>query len=101
MVAALFTVVNVGGAGYALASGEPLHAAAHVALLVAAYPVWRLVTRSRQPGLADMRTSDARLDHMQQSLDAIAIDVERIGESQRYAAKILAERERNSPPKPL
>jgi hypothetical protein len=100
VVAALFTVVNVGGAGYALASGEPPHAAVHVALLVAAYPVWRFVRRSRQLGLVDMRTADARLDHMQQSLDAIAVEVERIGEAQRYAVKILAERERNSPPKP-
>lgn len=98
VIAALFVVVNVGGAGVALLSGEPLHAAAHIAVIVVAYPVWRLVTRRRELSVPDSPTADARLDHIQESLDAIAIEVERIGEGQRYAVKVLAERARNSPP---
>ena len=100
LIVALFSVLNVGGAVFALVSGEPLHAAAHVALLVVTYVVWMLMARSRGLDLPQGRPVDERLEHLQQSLDAIAIDVERIGEAQRYAAKVLAERARESPPKP-
>jgi hypothetical protein len=33
-----------------------------------------------------------RLDQLQQSVDAIAVEVERIAEAQRFSAKLLAER---------
>ena len=36
--------------------------------------------------------SDERLEHLQQSVDAIAVEVERIAEAQRFTAKLLAER---------
>ena len=35
---------------------------------------------------------DDRLEHLQQSVDAIAIEVERIAEAQRFSARLLAER---------
>jgi hypothetical protein len=35
---------------------------------------------------------DQRLDQLQQSVDAIAVEVERIAEAQRFSAKLLAER---------
>ena len=35
---------------------------------------------------------DIRLSEMQQSLDAVAVEVERISEGQRFATKLLAER---------
>lgn len=35
-----------------------------------------------------------RLAHMEQAIDAIAIEVERIAEGQRFTTKLLAERER-------
>ena len=38
------------------------------------------------------RATDARLDQLQQSIDAIAVEVERIAEAQRFSAKLLAER---------
>lgn len=34
---------------------------------------------------------DARLERLEQAVDAVAIEVERIGESQRYQAKLLGE----------
>jgi len=37
--------------------------------------------------------NDARLEQLQQSVDAIAIEVERIAEAQRFSAKLLAGRE--------
>jgi hypothetical protein len=100
VVAALFTVVNVGGAGVAVLAGEPLHAAVHVGLLAAMYLAWRLVSRARRLDLPYAQPVDERLEHLQQSLDAIALDVERIGEAQRYAIKVVAERARSSPSEP-
>ena len=38
------------------------------------------------------RQDDDRLEHLQQSVDAIAVEVERIAEAQRFSAKLLAER---------
>ena len=44
-----------------------------------------------------LRTNDdtsARLTQMQQSIDAMAIELERIAEGQRFVTKIMAERDR-------
>jgi hypothetical protein len=91
-VASLFTFINVGGAGFAVAGGEDLNAAAHVGLAVlGAYFVWRLASRARQDLPGEQRADD-RLEHLQQSVDAIALAVERIGEAQRFSAKLAAER---------
>ena len=92
VAASLFTFINLVGAGMAVAGGERLHTAAHVVLLVlGAYLVWRLAPRplSDLPGA---QRADERLEHLQQSVDAIALDVERIGEAQRFIAKLAAER---------
>ena len=35
---------------------------------------------------------DQRLEQIQQSIDAIAVEVERIAEAQRFSAKLLAQR---------
>ncbi len=99
VVAAVFSVVNVGGAVVAVLAGEPLHAGVHVALLVATYLVWRRVSRARRLDLPQAQPVEERLEHLQQSLDDIALEVERIGEAQRYAVKLVAERVRTSPPK--
>ena len=39
---------------------------------------------------------EQRLDQLQQSVDAIAVEVERIAEAQRFSAKLLAERSETS-----
>jgi hypothetical protein len=98
LIGALFVVLNAGGAVVALLGDEPMHAALHVALLGAAYVAWRIMARSAGVDVPDALPVDERLEHLQQSLDAIAIEVERIGEGQRYAAKVLAERARTPPP---
>ena len=36
--------------------------------------------------------ADARLARLEQAIDAVAVEVERIAESQRFTAKVLAER---------
>jgi hypothetical protein len=39
-----------------------------------------------------IQQSDERLEHLQQSVDAIAVEVERIAEAQRFTTKLLADR---------
>ncbi|HEU4720500.1 MAG TPA: hypothetical protein VFS59_03995 [Gemmatimonadaceae bacterium] len=91
-VAALFTVVNLVGLGMAVAAGEELHSGVHVVLsVVGAVALWWLATGRRRPGSATADLSDARLEQLQQSIDAIALEVERIGEAQRFHAKLQAE----------
>lgn len=41
---------------------------------------------------ARLSDADGRLEQLQQSIDAIAVEVERIAEAQRFSAKLLAER---------
>jgi hypothetical protein len=97
--AALFILINLGGAGYAVALGEPAHAALHAVLLVlgyGAYLVWKRTPRARQQ---DLPQPDQRIEYLQQSVDAIALEVERIGEAQRFNDKIRVEPGEKSPPK--
>jgi type II secretory pathway component PulM len=90
--AALFTVANVGGAAYAFAMGEPRHAMTHVGLVLVGLVVWRLVWHPRGLDLASAEKTEQRLELLQQSVDAIALEVERISEAQRFSAKLEAER---------
>ena len=92
-VAAIFALVNLGSAGFAAAAGEGIHTAVHVGLMfLGAYLVWRLAPGS--PGdLARPQDADQRLEYLQESVDAIALEVERIGEAQRFTTKLLTERQ--------
>jgi phosphatidylserine decarboxylase len=101
VVASIFTFINLGGAVMAVASDELLHAAAHVGLMfLGAYFVRRLAPAARRQQLPDVQPADERLEHLQQSVDAIALEVERIGEAQRFIAKLAAERAETSPLEP-
>ena len=55
--------------------------------VAAAYAVRPLKKRAPQ-----IPPNDDRLEHLQQSVDSIAIEVERIAEAQRFTTKLLAER---------
>jgi hypothetical protein len=101
VAAIIFAVVNVGGAIYAAAMGEWMHAATHVALLGGGYLAWQFIPRPGdgeeiQPDEADA----ARLNSLQESVDSIALNVERIGEAQRFQEKVLKERAAKSAPPP-
>ena len=90
--AAAFIAINLGGGIYAAVVGEPMHAAVHAVLLVlgiAAYSVFR--NRSADAAGVPQETA-ARLKHLEESVDALAIGVERVGEAQRYQTKILDEK---------
>lgn len=91
-VAAAFTAVNLVGLGMAVAAGEQMHSGVHVALsLLGALVVWWLAPGRPRAASATAELSDARLEQLQQSIDAVALEVERIGEAQRFHAKLQAE----------
>jgi len=93
-----FIAINLGGAIYAAIMGEPMHAAVHAVLLVlgvAAYSTLR--TRRADMNALPQETVD-RIKHLEQSVDALAIGVERVGEAQRYQTKILDEKTKTNQP---
>lgn len=93
VAAVVFTLGNAAGAGFAAAEGEGPHAGLHVALmLLGTYLVWRLALRVPRTGAQTASLADGRLEQLQQSVDVVAIEVERIGEAQRFSAKQQAER---------
>jgi hypothetical protein len=49
-----------------------------------------LMNRKKAPA---QQLDDQRLELLQQSVDAIALEVERIAEAQRFSARLLSERE--------
>ena len=51
-----------------------------------------LAKKPPRPELATSTQFDQRFDQLQQSVDAIAVEVERIAEAQRFSAKLLAEK---------
>jgi len=63
--------------------------------------VWCLLPRSEHSlaELAELFAAE-RLTHLQQSVDAIALEVERISEAQRFIAKRLSERAESRSRKP-
>src|SRR5438552_10750879 len=86
-VAWLFSFGNLVAVWFAAQPAEPWHATTH-ALLAALFAVGaqRLSERQRLP------TDLSRFDHLQQSVDAIALEIERISEGQRYVTKIVNEK---------
>ena len=106
VLAVLFTLLNVGGGVYAGMMGEVRHAGLHVVLAVAgACVAWALMMRRRAgaPRLAAAGHVSPelsnRLTNLEQSLDAIAVEVERVGEGQRFMTRLFSERSQKDPDK--
>lgn len=101
VVAALFSLINVAGAVFAAVQREWLHAGTHVGLaLLGAYAVWWLApsrtARRRWPRRQAVSSGipgelSDRLAHLEHAVDAIAIEVERIGEGQRFITRSFVE----------
>jgi hypothetical protein len=90
--AIIFTVVNLIGIGMAVTAQEQMHSAIHVVLsLLGGFAVWRLFAGSPRVAPASDSLADPRLEALQQSVDAVALEVERIGEAQRFHTKLQAE----------
>ena len=99
----LFLAVNAGGAVFAASQGEWEHAGIHAGLLVlGACIAWSFAPRRDATTIGqatrDTRALLERIDHrvteLEQSVAAIAVEVERIGEGQRFMTRLLVERDR-------
>lgn len=94
--AGLFTFINVAGLAYAWAQDEEMHAMLHLFLLllgVAAYVGWRLARRGvPQDHLPRAELAEERIEYLQQSVDAMALELERVGEAQRFNDRLRVER---------
>jgi hypothetical protein len=99
-VGILFTLGNIAGAVYAGMMGEMRHAGLHVMLAVVGAYVTRLVAARRRESTASQELAAAgvpsefssRLRSLERSLDAMAIEVERVGEGQRFMTRLFTER---------
>ncbi|HEV2642943.1 MAG TPA: hypothetical protein VGT98_09560 [Candidatus Elarobacter sp.] len=96
VVAVLFTLVNLAGGIVAAAGGEVLHASTHFVLtLVGAYYARRIWRRGAPvvPALPVAVPAELtnRLNHLELSVEAVAIEVERVGEGQRFMTHLFAE----------
>ena len=96
---AAFIAINLGGGLYAVARGEPMHAAVHAILLVLGISIYSAVRSLSSDATALPDETTDRLKHLEQSVDKLAIGVERVGEAQRYQVKILDEKVHTAPPK--
>ena len=91
VVAGVFTAINVAGGIYALFQGEMMHGLAHAVLTVVGV-AWMLRLTMRADTFAAAALSPQRVEQLQQSVDNLAVQVEQIGEAQRYIAKVAADR---------
>ncbi len=88
-IASLFALLNAAGGGYAVALAEWNHAGVHaVLMLLGMYAGWGLLPRGSASSSSEARLAGERLEQIQQSVDAVAVEVERIGEAQRFSAKL-------------
>jgi hypothetical protein len=97
-----YVFINVGGLLYAWRMDEEMHAMAHLFLLllgVAGYIGWRLARRGtpQQDHLPRAQLAEQRIEYLQQSIDAMALELERVGEAQRFSDKLRVERGETPP----
>ena len=96
----IFLIGNAAGAIYAFAQGERMHAEAHLALFGAAFVGYAFsrAAQTRKYGgtLPEDEAEDPRIARLQRSVDAMALELERLGETQRFREKLEAEN-RNKP----
>ena len=71
---------------------ESMMVAEAAGLILASVIVWRLMWRRAQRKAATLFASNTDVTGMKLAIDAIAVEVERIAENQRYATKLLQER---------
>ena len=93
VVAGVYVFINVAGMIWALFSENDVnHALVHAGLLVAGFVAWRAPWRQQPEAPHVPKLDEQRIEYLQQSVDAIALEVERIGEKQRFSDKLRVER---------
>ena len=101
-IGAVYFVVNIAGAIWAAVQQEEMHMMLHIFLTLlglAVYAGWWLGQRGKPKDQPEKQLPAERLEYLQQSVDAIALEVERVGEAQRFADKLRAERAEIMTPK--
>jgi hypothetical protein len=101
-VAGLYAVINVGGLIYAALEEQEMHAMLHLFLLIiglAGFLGWWFARRGPARAVPQPQIGDERVEYLQQSVDAMALEVERIGEAQRFADKLKVEKGETPPQK--
>jgi hypothetical protein len=69
-----------------------METAGFVLLLPIVYALTKRILRGGKRAAAFVFESSPRLQRMEQAIESIAIEVERIGEAQRFTTKLLSER---------
>jgi hypothetical protein len=90
----IYAFINVGGLAFAAAQGEEMHAMGHLFLLLvglAGFVGWKLARRGMVQEQPPAQLGEARIEYLQQSIDAMALELERIGEKQRFSDKLRTE----------
>lgn len=91
-IAWLLSLGNVAAVWFAALPAEPWHATAHAAAAVLfGAGAQRLMSRRRHSGTGEVGIGDERMQRLENAVDAIAVEMERIGEGQRFVTKLLAE----------
>jgi hypothetical protein len=92
-VAWLLSLGNLVAVWFAAQPAEAWHATIH-ALLAVLFGVGAQRLMARRPSLLHGQAAigDDREKRLEQAIDAIAIELERVGEGQRFVTKLLAER---------
>jgi hypothetical protein len=73
----------------------PLAGMVMVIVIVIGFPLVRAWVKRIEQGASSPKRSlesDRRLERMEQAIDAMAVEVERISESQRFMTRLLSER---------
>lgn len=74
-----------------------------VAAIALGIPIIRAITRRWERGAQLPPASSpeviARLERIEQAVEAVAVEVERIAEAQRFSAKLMAEQQRAALPR--
>jgi hypothetical protein len=95
-VAGVFIAVNLAGGIAAALQGEVRHAGVHAVLFIVGVYFARWLAAGRRRGGESAspelsREVGASLAHLEQSVNAVALEVERIGEAQRYITRFVAD----------
>ena len=95
LAAGAYAFVNLAGTIWAAVEGEEMHMMLHIFLLLlglAGYVGWRFARRGQPQDLPRPQLSEERMEYLQQSVDALALELERVGEAQRFSDKLRVER---------
>jgi len=72
-------------------------------IMVLGFPVVRLITRWLEPRPVpprELTSINSRLERIESAVDAIAVEVERISEAQRFSARLQSEQQQQRLPAP-